>query len=457
MKLEIAPVRSTYVAPTFGRDETLPVDPRLQQRLRRPMVSGAAVIGVFVLGLGLWASLTPLASGITAPGQVTVESNRKTIRHKDVGTVRKILVSEGQLVKAGQPLITFDETEAKAGYDVYQNQADSLTAQIARLTAEATNQPAVRFPAELVSRSTDPRVSGLIRDQEFLFTTRMQLFQSQSSVLQQRLDQVQNQIQGDQAQLDSVEEQRKLTIEEMDGYKTLYEKGYAPKTLILRYERQVSDLAGRKGSLLADIARLKQQMGETRMQLVSLRDQRQSQAADELRDAETKLSDALPRLSAAKENYDQTVVRSPTDGYVFNLTQHTEGGVAGGGEPLMDIVPSNSPLVVSAMVKPEDITQVHQGMDAQVRLVGPNPRWSSPVPAKVTVVSADRIVNEKTGLAFYRVDLRIDPKDMKELQKNAQITAGMNASAMIVTGKRTIMGFLISPVTDTVRHAFREQ
>lgn len=457
MKLELGPVRSSYVTPAFGRDDQLPVDPRLQQRLRRPMILGGAVIGVFVVGLGLWASLTPLASGVTAPGQVTVEANRKTIRHKDVGTVRQILVKEGELVHTGQPLITFDDTEAKAAYDVYQNQVDSLIAQTARLTAEATNQPAVKFPADLTARTADPRVAALIRDQEFLFTTKMQLFQSQSSVLQQRLDQIQNQIVGDQAQVDSVNEQRQLTEEEMSGYETLYEKGYAPKTLILRYKRQVSDLVGKKGQLAADIARLHQQQGETRMQLVSLRDQRESQAADELRDAQSKLSEAEPKLTATKETYDESVVRAPVDGYIFNLTQFTQGGVAGGSEPLMDIVPSNSPLMVTTMVNPVDISQVHVGMDAQVRLIGPNPRWNSPLPAKVVVVSADRLTNEKSGQSFYRVDLRIDPKDLKNLERTTKVTPGMTAMGMIVTGKRTIMGFLISPVTDTLHHAFREQ
>lgn len=457
MKQEIGPVGSAYVAPTFGGDDKTPLDPRLEKRMRRPMVMGAAVIGTMVIGLGLWASLTPLASGITAGGVVTVESNRKTINHKETATVRQILVKEGQLVHAGQPLITFDDTDPKAAVSILQNQADTLMSQVARLQAESTFRPAVQFPVELTSRAADPTVAGMMRDQEFLFTSRLQLFQSQSQVLQQRLDQIQNQVQGDQAQLDSVEEQRKLTVDEMSGYQTLYEKGYAPKQLILRYQRQVADLAGRKGSLLADIARLHQQMGETRMQLASLRDQRQSQAAEQLRDSQSKLEEVLPKLLSAKESLASTVVRAPVEGYVFNLTQFTPGAVAGAGQVLMEIVPSNSPLMVSVMVKPEDIDQVHAGMDARVRLVGPNPRWNSPVPAKVAVVSADRITNEKTGLAFYRADLRIDPKDLRDLEKKVKVTPGMTASAMIVTGNRTLMSFLITPITDTISHAFREQ
>ena len=457
MKLELGPVRGSYVAPTFGADDKTPLDPRLEQRMRRPMVVGAAIIGTMVIGLGLWASLTPLASGITAPGQVTVESNRKTMRSKETRTVRQILVKEGDLVRSGQPLIMFDDTDAKAAVRILQNQADTLMSTVARTSAEALNRPSVEFPADMTSRISDPEVAGMIRDQQFLFTSRLQLFQSQSQVLQQRLDQIQNQIAGDDAQLASAEEQRKLTVDEMSGYQTLYEKGYAPRQLILRYQRQVADLNGRKGSLQADIARLRQQMGETRMQLAALRDQRQSQAAEQLRDQQSKLEEVLPKLVAAKEALNGTVVRAPVDGYVFNLTQFTQGGVAGAGETLVDIVPSNSPLMVTVMIKPEDIDQVHAGMDARIRLVGPNPRWNNPIPAKVAVVSADRITDQKTGAGFYRAEVRIDPKDLKDLEKKVKVTPGMTASAMIVTGSRTIMGFLIQPISDTLSHAFREQ
>jgi HlyD family type I secretion membrane fusion protein len=198
------------------------------------MLIGAAIIGGLVVGLGLWASLTPLASGVAAQGEVAVESNLRTIRHREGGTVRQIVAREGQLVRAGQPLIMLDDTEPKAMVEVLQNQADTLMSQAARAEAEATGKPEVTFPADLSSRAADPRVAGLMRDQQFLFATRLQLFQSQTSVLEQRMQQSENQIQGDQAQIASVNDQIKLTDEEMSGYKTLYAKGYAPKSLILR-------------------------------------------------------------------------------------------------------------------------------------------------------------------------------------------------------------------------------
>jgi HlyD family type I secretion membrane fusion protein len=470
MRLDLGPVRSGYVAPTFGSDIE-PIHPVLEQRLRRPMVVGAAVIGVLVVGLGLWAALTPLASGVTATGEVQVESNLKTIRHRDPGIVRQILAREGQKVRAGETLITFDDTESRATVAVLQNSVDTLMAQAARAEAEATARPMIEYPAELATRAADPGVAGLMRDQQMLFTTRLQLFQSQTEVLHQRLEQIQNQIVGDQAQVTSTDAQSELTDEEMNGYKTLYAKGYAPKSTILRYERSMAEFGGHKGQLVADIARLKQQQGETRIQMTSLLNQRQTQAAEELRDAQAKLADSLPRLAAAKATLEGTVVRSPVDGYVFNLTQFTTNSATGGGEVLMQVVPADAPLYVQAMIKPQDIESVHPGMDAQVRILALNPRWHGPMKAKVVMVAPDKNMpppdraaaaapgtqEKASNLGFYRADLRIDPKELTKLKANERVTPGMPASVMLVSGKRTLLGFLISPITDTLQHAFHEQ
>ncbi|MBL8554814.1 MAG: HlyD family type I secretion periplasmic adaptor subunit [Phenylobacterium sp.] len=418
---------------------------------------GAGVIGAFVIGLGLWASVASLATGITAQAEVRADAQRKTLRPREAGIVKQIMVQEGQFVRAGQPLLLFNDVEARAGVDVMQNQYDTLIAQSARFSAEALGKTQLELPAELMSRMTDPRVATLIRDQQFLFTSRQQLFQSQSSVLAQRIDQQQSQIEGMQAQLDSNNEQQRLTEEELAGYRKLNEQGFAPKTLILRYERSLAELAGRKGQLGSEIARIRQQMGETRMQLASLRDERESQSAEGLRDSQAKLADVIPRLTTARQTLANTVVRAPVDGYIFNLTQFTVGGVVGGGEVMMDVVPSGVPLTVTAMIKPEDVDEVHVGMDAKVKLTGLNQRFNDSLDAKVSVVSADRITNEKSGLAFYRVDLRIPQSELKKLKKGVQMTPGMPAMALIVTGKRSVMGFIISPITDTLEDAFREE
>jgi HlyD family type I secretion membrane fusion protein len=457
MKLDLTPVKRSYVAPTFGSDEKEVMPSELQQRLRRPMVVGAGVIGAFVVGLGLWASVTQLATGITAQAEVRADAMRKTLRHKEIGIVKSILVKEGQHVRAGQPLLLFNDVEARAAVTVLQNQYDTFLAQNARFTAEALGKTSLELPAELNARIADPAVATLIRDQQFVFAARRQLFESQAAVLMQRIEQQETQVTGAQAQVDSILEQQRLTEEELAGYRKLFEQGFASKNLILRYERTLAELGGRKGQLLAEIARLKQQMGETRLQLTSIRNERESQAAEGLRDSQAKLADVIPRLTTARQSLDSTVVRSPVEGYIFNLTQFTVGGVVGAGEVMMDVVPSDTPLTVTAMIKPEDVDEVHEGMKAKVKLTGLNQRFNDSLDATVTVVSADRITNEKSGVASYRVDLRIPPSELKKLKKGVQMTPGMPAIALIVTGERSVMGFLISPITETLEDAFREQ
>jgi HlyD family type I secretion membrane fusion protein len=457
MSNNVQPLHKGYVVPAFG-DAEVPVAPAgVDPRIRRPIRIGAAVIGSAVLGLGLWASVTPISSGISAPGEIRVEANRKTLRHREGGTVREILVKEGSRVKPGQVLLRFDDVQPKAGVDINQNAVDVALAQTARFTAEALGKATITFPAELTARMGDPRVAQMIRDQEFLFTSRQQLFETQNAVLGQRLEQQSSAIQGLQAQVAAVNEQMRLTEEQLTGYQTLYEKGFASKNLILRYQSTLAELAGRKGQLTADIARTREQMGETRIQLTGLRNQRQSEAADGMREMQARLSDSLPKLTASKQMFEGTVIRSPVAGYVFNLSQFTVGGVATPGEALMDVVPDNSPLVVTTEIRPQDVDQVKVGMSAKVRLSGLNQRWTSPIPAKVVTVSADRIVNEKSNQSYFRADLRIDPKDLTHLPKGLKLAPGMPADAIIVTGKRTVMGFLVSPLTDTIHDAFREE
>lgn len=454
-KLDFTPLR-TVIGPVFrlnDQDE----DPDLEQRMRRPMIVGSLIVGVFVVGMLIWSAVAPLTSGITAPGIVRVEANRKTVRHREGGTVKAIQVHDGQRVALGQPLIILDDVQARAVADVLQNQVDSFQAQVARFEAESSGKRQIAFPAALTARISDPRVAALIHDQQFLFTSRLQFYESQNDVLSQRLQQIDAQIVGVKAQLDANDLSIDLTKQELAGYQTLFEKGFAPKTLILRYQRSLADLQGRRGQLVSDMTRLGEQKGETSFQMIAQKRDRVSQAAEGLRQMQSQLSDALPRLTAARETLDHTVVRSPADGYVLDLTQFTVGGVIGAGELLLSVVPANAPLIVTVKLKPNEINDVRAGMSARVRLTAFNYRKVSPVAATVINVSADQLSDPKTGEGFFKADLRIDPKDIAKLPRDAKLSPGMPAQAMITTGKNTILHYLISPLTDTVGEAMREK
>lgn len=462
MKLDLRPAKHEpdsqgYVLPTFGGDDKAPMAPELKQRLQRPMRLGALVIGIFVIGLGAWASIDKMATGVTAMGEVRVDDQRKTLRQAQPGVVKQILVKEGQSVRAGQALLLFNDVEARAAYDVLQNQYDTLVTQAARFTAEATGRSSMEFPPEMMARMGQPGLAQLVRDQQFLFASRKQLYESQAAVLAQRVEQQQTQVQGLKAQLDSINEQQRLTLEELEGYRKLNEQGFAPKTLILRYERSMAELGGRKGQLLSEIARLGQQIGETRLQLAQLSNERQTQSAEGLRESQARLADTIPRLASARQTLDATVVRSPVNGHIFNLNQFTIGGAVGGGETVMDVVPEGVPLTVTAMIRPEDVDEVRQGMPAKIRLTGLNQRFNDALDGSVSMVAADRTTDQKSGVPFYRVDVRIDPAELKKLKKGIRMTPGMPASVTVVGGKRSVMSYLISPITTTWDDAFREE
>lgn len=442
--------------PVVGAAAEGPMSAQARASLRAPIVAGMVVIAVCVVGLGLWASLAPIRGAVVANGVIRVEANRKTLKTRDGGVVRAIAVRDGDIVKAGQLLMRFDDTVPQAQVDVLGNQHDNLEIQRARFLAEVTNKRVLQLPPDLAARRGDPRVSAVIQNETLVFTSRLAAVDGQSAILNQRLEQLLSTKSGLQLQLESIDSQIALIAEELKGYQTLYEKGFAPKTLILRLQRQLAEIGGRRGALIAEMNRNQQQSGETRLQLAQIYEQRASEAATGLRDAEGRLADLAPRLNAAREALAATRVLSPSNGYVLNLSQHTIGGVAVSGEPLMDVVPSNAPLVVSAEVKPSDIDEVRPGMTAEVSLSAYSAYKVGKVRAEVLTVSADALVTEKGG-SYYRADLRILPEDLKTLPKGVKLYPGMPATAMIQTGKRTIMSYLLQPIGMVLDNSMREQ
>ena len=437
----------------------------IRLRLRRPIVAGSIVVFVLVFGLLLWAFLSPIKGAVIAPAQVQVEGNSKVIKHRDGGVVRHIYVHEGQLVRRGQVLLQLDPIQAQAGVDVWQAQYQTALADIARLQAQQAGSLEIHFPPELIARQNDPQVAALLMGERSLHTSAMMLYSSQANVLSSQASQLQTQIQGMRAQMTSIDMQSGSIADELSGVRELNRLGYAPKTRVSALDRNAAQLKGQKGSIFSDIARAQQAIGSVRIQIAQLEEKRQSEAAAGIRQAQDRLAEAAPKLRAGTESLFQTTVRAPVDGYVFNLTAFTEGGVAGPGERLLDIVPTGTPLVLNAKVKPNDIADVHVGMPARVTLSAFNPRTTPPLDGKVTVVSADATLEDPTvpgmaGMArepYYLVQVKVDPAQIERIGNGVRMTPGMQASVSIITGSRTIMDYLLGPMTEAMHTALREK
>lgn len=426
-------------------------------RLRRPILLGSLLVLALVLGLFLWAAIASVSGAVLAPGTVRVENNSKTLRHREGGIVREILVHEGQRVKAGQVLMRFDPIQGQASVDLFRSAYDSALANAARFQAEAADASDIRFPAELLARQSDPQVAALLAGQRSLFQARMMLYRSQATVLAAQAGQLGTQIQGMQAQAASIDAQSGLVSDELGGVQELEREGYAPRSRLLALQRSAAAIKGQRGQMTADIARARQSIGQVRLQIAQLDDKRQSDAADGLRQAQEKLTDAGPKLRATQGSLDETVVKAPVDGYVFNLSQFTEGGVAAPGEQLLQIVPIGSPLVITARVKPADITDVRVGMQARVTLSAYNPRTTPQVEGKVILVGADAINDEASKQSYYQIQVSIDPAELAKAGPKVRLTPGMPTMVAVVTGSRTILDYLLAPLTDAMRTAMRER
>jgi len=465
MKRALAPIRRLFssrretpqAALEFHSGQAPDPSDIVRLRLRRPMLIGAVICLVLVAGLLLWAAFFSISGAVVAPGTVRVEDNVKQLRYREGGVVRQIMVREGQLVRRGQPLLRFDQVTPQASVDVLSGMHDSLLAQVARFQAEAAGASDIRFPAELTARAGDPAVETLMTSQRALFQARMTLYRSQAGVLRGQADQLRTQVAGLRAQGVAVDAQSGLIDDELNSVADLNRQGYAPRSRLLALQRSAAQLKGQRGSVTSDIGRTTEAAGNIRLQIAQLDDRRQTDAADGLRDAQEKLADTVPKLRAAQQALTQTVVRAPVTGYVFNLTQFTEGGVAAPGESLMQIVPAGQPLEITAMVRPNDIADVRVGMPAEVTLTAFNPRTTPQVTGKVVLVGADAQVDEATKATFYTVRVRVPPAELAKAGPGVHLSPGMPATVAILTGARTIMDYLLGPMTEAMRTALREK
>jgi HlyD family type I secretion membrane fusion protein len=419
-----------------------------------PIKAGLIVIGLFFGVLGLWAALAPIAGAAIAPGSITVEGHRQTVQHRYGGTVKEILVKDGDHVLKGQVLATLDDTEARAKLEGLIAQRDALKALEPRLIAERDGAAGPKFDEVLTSRMEESTVAAAVANQLALFRTRAQQFASEDSILEQKIAQLREQMEGARIQAESAERQKALIEEELRGIRSLYERGYAPKSRLLALERTAEELLGASGARRADIAKSKQAIGEAEIEIKRQQQARLNDITDQLRDTQNKLAELEPRLEAAQDEFDRTVLLAPASGTVVGMTIFTVGGVIEPGARVLDVVPSDGALIVEAQVRPEDVHDVSAGSPAEIRLTGLTGRLKPSLRGKVMTVSADKLEDSQNKLSYYAARIRIDESSLRDAKMALQ--AGMPADTLIKTKDRSVLDYLLSPLSDQVALGFRE-
>lgn len=452
-KSESSVITLLFANPNSDREALTDIQNFIKPITRMVVIAITIVIGVF----GVWSGLAQLDSAAIAPGSVVLEYNRKTIQHLEGGIIARIFVEEGSIVKEGQPLLELNQTAVTARRDLLQGQLHTAQANEARLIAERDFRTTITFPPNILALEDHPSVANLIDTQKRLFSTRTEAIRGQEEVMQQQIFQYQEQIKGLGAQKKSTEEQIAFIAEEAEGVESLYKKGYAEKTRFLSLKRKMAELQGNLGEYQSQISQIQESISEATLKIFNLKNDFQKETIAELKETQERIASLKEELLAATDVVDRTIIAAPQSGKVTGLKFHTVGGVISPGTPILDIVPNNDRLLIEARVSPQDIDIVYEGLDAKVMLSAYKSRFVPRVLGKVDYISGDRFTDEKTGEAYYTVRIALSEEAMAELPGNVELYPGMPAEAYIVTGSRTFLKYLFSPILDSFRKSFREE
>lgn len=423
--------------------------------IERPLRVGLFIVVFFVGGFFLWSLLFPLDAAAVAEGHFIVEGERKTIQHLEGGIIKEILIQDGEKVKAGQVLIRLDDTQSSANLDLLQGQVFEALASEARILAELNNADSIDFPQQLLDAKANPKVIKIISGQQRLFTANNNTYQGQVAVLNRRIAEFHKEIESLKAQEESSETQLKLINEEITAVAYLEQKKLIDKPRLLALKREAARLLGNKGENLGQIAKAHQGIGETESQIYSVTENRRRELLEQLRLEQQKLADLQEKLKAVSDIMQRTTITAPQAGIIMGLKKHTIGGVISPGQDICDIVPLVEKLVLEVKINPTDIDVVVPGLPAKIRLTSYKQRVVPTFDGEVYYVSADTFEDPNTRMKFYKARISFSRQALSSLE-GVRLYPGMPAQAMIITQRRTAFVYLVSPLLENFRKAFRE-
>jgi len=419
---------------------------------RELMIGGAIIVTFFVIFLG-WAAFAPLDQGAYAQGSVAVSGNRQAVQHRDGGVVSALLVEEGDTVRQGQVLLRVGTGELTATERGVAGQVYALLAQRARLVAERDRLASIPTPAEFASLDADDAALAQesLRIQQAQFNARRTGRSTETGVLGQRVNQLNEQIVGYQGQIAANVEQQRLIQEELTGMRSLAAQGYAPQTRVRALERAAAQLDGEQGALRSQIAQSREAIGQARLEMSGVSTKLGEDVAEQFRLIDVQLNELRPRLAELRAQIARSEVRAPATGQVVGLTIFTQGGVIQAGQTLMEVVPSEASQVIVAQISPNDVDNLEPGQQTEVKF--PGLRESNPpiIHGRVTRISADSFTVEQTGATFFRVEIVVPAEELAKLGRSADtIRPGAPVEVVVLLRKRTALAYLIEPLTNNL-------
>lgn len=417
------------------------------------------LICVLILGGGFggWAATASLSGAVIATGQLRVETNRQIVQHLDGGVVGEIFVRDGDRVEAGEVLIKLDDTLLRSELSALESQLFEIIARRGRLEAAQSGNATVTFDPELKSFAADnEQIQALMAGQRSLHKAKRESISKELDVMEERKLQLKDQIVGADAEVASLTEQSRLIGKELTDIRALLKKKLVQAGRVLSLEREAARLQGESGRLISQIAQLRGQISQIEIEGLRMEAAVREEAITELRELGFRELELQERRLSLKERLSRLDIRAPRPGVVLDMTVHAIKSVVRPAEPILYVVPSDSELLVEARVDPLNRDEVVKGQETVLRLSGLNTRTTPELFGHVKTISSDAIVDEQTGMAFYKAEVTLDEGELAKVA-NEELVAGMPVEVYIQTGDRTPFNYLFKPVTDYFETALKEQ
>lgn len=428
-----------------------------QLSIRRNLWAGITIALLLVAGVGVWSATTNISGAVIASGVVVVESNLRKVQHPTGGVIGEILGRDGDRVKAGDILVRLDATVLRSNLAIVAKALNELRARKARLEAERDKAERIEFPEELSGQGSHTEIGRIVTSERRLFELRNAARTGQKSQLRERIAQLKQEVEGLEAQSAAKEHEIVLIQRELIGARELWDKNLYPITRLILLEREATRVGGERAQLVAAGAQARGRISETELQIGQIDRELVSEVAKELREIDAKIGEYLERKVAAEDQVMRIDIRAPIDGVVHQSTAHTVGGViAQGGDPIMLVVPDVDPLTVEAKVAPHEIDQLYVGQPAWVRFLAFNQRTTPEIKGSVSRIAADATVEQRTGAAYYIIRIALDSEQVARIGE-VKLVPGMPADVFVNTGDRTVITYLLKPLTDQFSKAFRER
>jgi len=427
---------------------------------------------MLIAGVVGWSVMASISGAVIAPGIVGVENRNQTIEHIDGGTVSEILVRDGDHVVRDDVLVRFADDLLRVEESLLQSQYIELSARLNRLTAEVRGSDTIDWDEELLALASDnPDVREVLEGQDSLFHARLTTRNGELTRLREQIRHAEEEITGLEAQSVSFEQQTALIVQELESQRELYEQRLTRSSILLELERDARTLEGQAGANAAQIARIHGSIAEREVQILQIELRRVEESEALAREVSASKNEVRQRLASVRERLNHLEVRAPAAGEIFGMTVFSINEVVRPGEPILQIVPADARLVVIARIQPTDVDQVYPGQPALLRFSAFPANETPEFEGEVLRISADVVNDSNTGVSWYEVDLTLDQfisrgeiqaesrgaEGAQRMLRGLAITPGMPVEAHIQTASRSIIGYLVKPVSDFFYRALREE